>query len=128
MPHISSHFPIHLPRSLTTCPPFSLSSQSLGFTEEDSAGQTNIFAVEPKSYVQGTSLDETADDGNSTTSSAAIAGTVAAGAIFFGLSTLPASDVVPLEFASEYRTLSEYSQKFASESKPTPAAAPALAE
>ncbi len=35
--------------------------QALGFTENDSAGQTNIFAVEPKSYVAGSSADKTGE-------------------------------------------------------------------
>lgn len=37
--------------------------QALGFTESDSAGQTNIFAVEPKAYVAGGSDDKTASGG-----------------------------------------------------------------
>ena len=35
--------------------------QALGFTENDSAGQTNIFAVEPKTYVAGSSSDKTSE-------------------------------------------------------------------
>lgn len=35
--------------------------QALGFTDNDSAGQTNIFAVEPKTYVAGSSADKTGE-------------------------------------------------------------------
>jgi hypothetical protein len=35
--------------------------QALGFTESDSAGQSNVFAVEPKSYVAGSSADATSE-------------------------------------------------------------------
>lgn len=55
--------------------------QQLGYTEKDSAGQSNIFAVEPKSYVQGSS----ADSGKGSTPYSIVAGIFAVAAISAGL-------------------------------------------
>ena len=105
--------------------------QALGFTESDSAGQTNIFAVEPKSYVAGSSRDETEDAGNSTVGAAAIAGTVAAGAFVAGLLLLKDSTDVDLGPTGDFLTLSQYKAQFAAEvSKPVAEAvtAPAVVD
>ena len=95
------------------------SFQALGFVEADSAGQTNIFAVEPKQYVGG---NVAASD--STVGAAAIAGTVAVGAFIAGLILVQGSsvDVGP---TGDFLTLTEYKMQFSAEFK-TPAAAPAV--
>lgn len=59
--------------------------QALGFTENDSAGQTNIFAVEPKSYVAGSSADTTSAGGQTTLLIAGVAAAAAAAAVAGGL-------------------------------------------
>lgn len=61
------------------------SLQALGFTENDSAGQTNIFAVEPKTYVAGSSADNTSSGGQTTIIVAAVAAIGAAAAVAGGL-------------------------------------------
>lgn len=88
----------------------------LGFTESDSAGQTNIFAVEPKSYVQGSKNDGTSDAQDSTQGGAAIAGTVAVGAVVAGLILLSGGDpdVVSGPEAG-LKPLSEYASQFTQE-------------
>ena len=50
----------------------------LGFTDEDSAGQSNIFAVEPKQYVSDSNT-------SSSVGGPAIAGAVAVGLILAGI-------------------------------------------
>lgn len=59
--------------------------QALGYTESDSAGQTNIFAVEPKSYVAGSSADASADGSQATLIIAGVAAACAAAAVAAGL-------------------------------------------
>lgn len=106
-----------------------LSQQGIGFVEQDSAGQTNIFAVEPKSYVKGSNTDGTDNSANDTLSLAAVAGTVAAGAIVAGLITISGSfsdEVVPAP-SSEYKSLTAYSAQFTAElAAAAPVAAPEL--
>ena len=102
----------------------------LGFTESDSAGQTNIFAVEPKSYVQGSKNDGTSDAQDSTQGGAAIAGTVAVGAVVAGLILLSGGDpdVVSGPEAG-LKPLSEYASQFAQEvSSRSSASAPEIVD
>lgn len=109
-------------------PFFSLLKQALGFTEADSAGQTNIFAVQPKAYVAGTSEDDTGADGDLTNGAAAIAGTFAVGAVIGGL--LLVKDTAPLleDYPTEYLTLAEYKSEFAADLKTVSAPSPAINE
>lgn len=88
---------------------------ALGFTESDSAGQTNVFAVEPKSYVAGSSSDKTKAAGNSTVGAAAIAGSVAAGAVIAGLLLINGSNDVDLGPSGDFKTLTEYKAQFTAE-------------
>ena len=62
--------------------------QALGFTESDSAGQTNIFAVEPKIYVAGSSADKTASGANATLAIGVGAGMLAVFVLGSGLLTV----------------------------------------
>lgn len=116
---------------ITISPPLLPRLQALGYTESDSAGQTNIFAVEPRSYVAGSTRDQTKDAGNSTTGAAAIAGTVAVGAFIAGLILLNESSKTDLGPTGEFLTLSQYKAQFASESsaaRPAPVSAPEVVE
>eukprot|EP00887_Chlorella_sp_A99_P005792 scaffold1.g5792.t1 len=100
---------------------------ALGFTESDSAGQTNIFPVEPRSYVAGSSDDSTS--GLPTFVVGVVGGLVAAAAISAGLlansSGTGLDRVAP---SGEYKALSAYAAEFAGELAPAPAAAPGPAE
>ena len=58
--------------------------QGLGYTAEDSAGQSNIFAVEPKTYVAGSAKDPKAGSGSLVY--AVTAGVIGAAAIAAGVS------------------------------------------
>ena len=107
---------------------FPPSKQALVFTESDSAGQTNIFAVEPKAYVAGSSSDKTSDAGSSTAGAAAIAGTFAIGAVVGGLLLVKDSSPVLEDYPLEYETLTQYKSDFASEFKMVAAPSPAIAE
>ncbi len=101
--------------------------QALGFTESDSAGQTNIFAVEPKSYVAGSS----SDNGSSTVVPAAGLGLVAIAFVAAGLQWVTGSTAVDLGPTGDFKALSEYKASFEAEARAgvkAPAAAPALAE
>ncbi|EIE22445.1 hypothetical protein COCSUDRAFT_56129 [Coccomyxa subellipsoidea C-169] len=91
-------------------------SQARGYTEEDSAGQSNIFAVEPKQYVAGSSRDT----GENSNNAALVAGAVGVGILAVGLlalrGTQPNSAVAVQELrkeASNYRTLRQYKDQFA---------------
>ncbi|KAG7672234.1 hypothetical protein Ndes2526B_g06776 [Nannochloris sp. 'desiccata'] len=101
---------------------------ALGFTESDSAGQTNIFAVEPKAYVAGSSKDMTSDAGNSTAGAAAIAGTFAVGAVIGGLLLVKDSAPILEDYPTEYLTLAEYKAEFAADFKMASAPTPAINE
>lgn len=61
--------------------------QALGFTESDSAGQTNIFAVEPKTYVAGSSADKTAEGSQATLLLAGVVAAISAALVAGGLLT-----------------------------------------
>lgn len=69
--------------------------QGLGYTSEDSAGQSNIFAVEPKPYVADDSNDSI---GEGSTTFALIGGAVAtlavALAVVFGGASTEADDTL----------------------------------
>lgn len=103
--------------------------QALGYTDSDSAGQTNIFAVEPKLYVAGSTSDGTADAGASTTGAAAIAGSVAVGTVLAGLLLIKDADTVDVGPIGDYKSLNEYKAQFAAElAIAAPPAAPAVAD
>ena len=123
-PHLVFSFKILSPHRLFFSSPF----QALGFTESDSAGQTNIFAVEPKAYVAGSSNDKTSDAGSSTAGAAAIAGTFAVGAVVGGL--LLVKDVAPIleNYPTEYLTLAEYKSEFTAEFSSVAAPSPSINE
>eukprot|EP00873_Tetraselmis_striata_P018533 jgi/Tetstr1/438797/TSEL_027306.t1 len=82
---------------------------ALGFTDQDSAGQTNIFAVEPKSYVAGSS----ADDG-SNSSLYALGAFMVSATILSGAVTALSDNTVNNDLAA-YKNLSEYKAAFAAE-------------
>ncbi|BDA43445.1 hypothetical protein COCOBI_04-4570 [Coccomyxa sp. Obi] len=88
-----------------------------GYTEEDSAGQSNIFAVEPKQYVAGSSRDT----GENSNNAALLAGAVGVGILAVGLlalrGTQPNTAVAVQQLqkeAANYRSLSSYKEQFAS--------------
>ena len=85
----------------------------LGFTDEDSAGQSNIFAVEPKQYVSDSNT-------SSNVGGPAIAGAVAVGLIVAGIriiSTDEAAEVVVGPDAG-LQSLGAYAEMFAVKSAP----------
>lgn len=91
--------------------------QNLGYTEKDSAGQANIFAVEPQVYMQGS--DE---------NTALVFGVTALGmAAAFGLGyTLVTNKIDQVDEDLTYlmesgQTLSSYQNKFAPPPPPPPA-------
>jgi hypothetical protein len=108
------------------------SVQGLGFTDNDSAGQTNIFAVEPKSYVQGSQSDGTSDAQTSTQGGAAIGGTVAVGVIVAGIILLNGDSGVNTTVSGPeagLKPLSEYAAQFTSEiAAAAPVAAPSVVD
>lgn len=98
-----------------------------GYLEEDSAGQTNIFAVEPKTYVQGSAADDV--DNTATVSIAGFAFVFAMAAVGLGLLVNgQKSDVADFAPTGEYLALSEYKAKFAAELSSQVAAAPTLTQ
>eukprot|EP00193_Tetraselmis_chui_P008209 CAMPEP_0177765616 /NCGR_PEP_ID=MMETSP0491_2-20121128/8086_1 /TAXON_ID=63592 /ORGANISM="Tetraselmis chuii, Strain PLY429" /LENGTH=146 /DNA_ID=CAMNT_0019281975 /DNA_START=74 /DNA_END=514 /DNA_ORIENTATION=- len=82
---------------------------ALGFTEQDSAGQTNIFAVEPKTYVEGSS----ADDG-SNSSLYALGAFMFSATILAGGVTILSDNSVNNDLAA-FKNLSEYQAEFTAE-------------
>jgi len=70
--------------------------------------------VEPKTYVAGTKADQTTAEGNSTAGAAAVAGTVAVGAVIGGL-LLVTGDAPDLGPTGDFLTLSEYKAQFVTE-------------
>ncbi|EFN54658.1 expressed protein [Chlorella variabilis] len=95
---------------------------ALGFTESDSAGQTNVFAVEPKVYVAGSTADTTSAGNQATIFIAGVAALAAAAAVVGGLlaNTGP-SALDALVPAEDVKTLTAYSKLFAAELAPAPA-------
>ena len=91
----------------------------LGYLEEDSAGQTNIFAVEPKVYVGG--------NVSGAWPLALLFSLLAGGGIFYGLKTLQ-EDEATVQYTGNGQTLSAYVTKFTPKKVvvvPPPAPAPA---
>ena len=110
-PHTPTHplaTPTHHPHSHL---------QGLGYTDEDSAGQSNIFAVEPKQYVQGSARD---------TSTAAVpnfvyavtAAIVGAAAIAAGVSLAPTGEAKGPAYDRSLASVPAYAAKF--ETSPAP--------
>ncbi|KAI3423813.1 hypothetical protein D9Q98_009649 [Chlorella vulgaris] len=103
-------------------------NSALGFTESDSAGQTNIFAVEPKTYVAGSSADGTSSGSQTTIAVASVAALGAAAAVVAGLvANSGPNDLSSLAPEEGLKSLSEYSQLFASQA-PAAASAPSLVD
>lgn len=97
-------------------PKFSFSANkraALGYLESDSAGQENIFAVQPPQYVEGSVRDVNSDASANTV--------IAAGGAFLGLVAVAAGAVALLNLGaggiddSQFVPLSEYSAKFSAE-------------
>lgn len=102
------------------------SNAARGYTEEDSAGQSNIFAVEPKQYVAGSQRDEGA---NSNTIALVAAG-LGISILVVGLIALkgekPASSVAVKELRKEvtqYRSLKQLQDALAVVEAPPTASA-----
>ncbi|GMH44480.1 hypothetical protein BSKO_12432 [Bryopsis sp. KO-2023] len=101
-------------------PEFSFKSNtrsSIGYLEEDSAGQTNIFAVQPKQYVQGSSYDDTTGtDSNAVFGvGGAVLGLAVVGLGVTALTSLGGGDASVLaEDFSNLQTLSQYKAEFES--------------
>eukprot|EP01023_Acetabularia_acetabulum_P024926 TRINITY_DN2394_c0_g1_i1.p2 TRINITY_DN2394_c0_g1~~TRINITY_DN2394_c0_g1_i1.p2 ORF type:complete len:179 (+),score=52.76 TRINITY_DN2394_c0_g1_i1:99-635(+) len=98
----------------------------IGYVEQDSAGQTNIFAVEAKTYVQGSSMDSTTG-AQANTTFALTAGGLAVGAL--ALATLTNTFLAPdvteeIYVEGQYKTLTAYRQQFASDTGMLIATAP----
>ncbi|KAL4421479.1 hypothetical protein ABPG75_010770 [Micractinium tetrahymenae] len=101
---------------------------ALGFTENDSAGQTNIFAVEPKSYVAGSSADTTSSGSQATLLIAGVAAVAAAAAVAGGLlGNSGPTELASLAPSADVKTLSAYAAEFSVEFSPAAVAAPAPA-
>lgn len=86
---------------------------ALGYVESDSAGQTNIFAVQPPQYVEGSVRDVNTDSSANTTIAAGVAllGFIAVALGVTGL--LGQGDgAVSVPDSSETLSLSQYSAKF----------------
>lgn len=84
----------------------------MGYTEDDSAGQTNIFAVEPRSYVAGSERDVQTDP--NVNIAIVTAGALAIAAIASGLIiNFQSKPRAPIEEETgQYLTLSQYKDKF----------------
>mmetsp|Transcript_31160 Transcript_31160/g.101587 ORF Transcript_31160/g.101587 Transcript_31160/m.101587 type:complete len:154 (-) Transcript_31160:40-501(-) len=93
---------------------------ALGFTEEDSAGQSNIFAVEPKMVVAGSSADS-GDTGSPLAS--VVAFLVAGGAVGAGFLALSGQEAAPEKVVADGLPLSYYVKMFEA-----PAPAPVVVE
>uniref|UniRef100_A0A7S2Z1Z1 Uncharacterized protein n=1 Tax=Chloropicon laureae TaxID=464258 RepID=A0A7S2Z1Z1_9CHLO len=96
--------------------------KSLGFTEKDSAGQSNIFAVEPRVYVQG-------EENTALVLAISVVGLVAAGGLGYTLISEKEAEVdTDLAYLFESgETLAQYQKKFAPP-KPAPVAVPVAVE
>jgi hypothetical protein len=106
-----------------------LPPQNVGYTAEDSAGQSNIFAVEPKQYVAGSARDTvSAGVAVPNTVYAVTAAVVGVALIAAGVSLAPrGGDGVGFDPA--LGRVSEYAGRFEGRAAaPAPAAAPALVE
>ena len=87
------------------------SRAGLGYLEEDSAGQQNIFSVEPKVYVQGSATDEARGGGSLIYSAVALA---ASGAlVYIGLGALGGDS--PTESIPRGKPLSVFLREFGEE-------------
>eukprot|EP01025_Chloroclados_australasicus_P019766 TRINITY_DN20827_c0_g1_i1.p6 TRINITY_DN20827_c0_g1~~TRINITY_DN20827_c0_g1_i1.p6 ORF type:complete len:170 (+),score=18.56 TRINITY_DN20827_c0_g1_i1:51-560(+) len=98
----------------------------IGYVEQDSAGQTNIFAVETKSYVQGSAMDNTTG-AQANTNFALLLGGLAAGAL--AVTALTETLVSPSNVGyieGEYKTLTQYKTQFAIDTGMVVAEAPSL--
>ena len=89
----------------------SSSRAGLGYMEEDSAGQQNVFSVEPKIYVQGSATDEVRGGGSLVYSAVALVGSGAL--VVAALQGLGAGS--PTEAVPTGRPLSEYLKAFGEE-------------
>jgi hypothetical protein len=90
----------------------------LGFTSDDSAGQSNIFAVEPKQYVSDSNT-------SSNVGGPAIAGAVAVGLIVAGIRILTTGEAELVVGGPDagLKTLGAYAEMFAVKEVAAPVAA-----
>ncbi|KAA6427497.1 MAG: hypothetical protein FRX49_02160 [Trebouxia sp. A1-2] len=90
----------------------------IGYTEDDSAGQTNIFAVEPKLYLAGSARDVATDP--NVNIAIVTAGALALAAIASGLIiNFQSKPRAPIEDEpGNYLTLSQYKDKFSISNAP----------
>jgi len=87
----------------------------MGYTEEDSAGQTNIFAVEPKKYIQNAADDMASGSATSNLVIAISAFAVGAAILTFGIFVNRNDSESPIaEELGQFKTLSEYQREFSS--------------
>lgn len=87
---------------------------ALGYTQEDSAGQTNIFAVEPKKYIQR-GIDDQTSGSTSNLVIAVSAFAVGAAILTFGIFVNRNDSDSPIaEELGQFKTLTEYSREFSS--------------
>jgi len=93
----------------------------MGYTDDDSAGQTNIFAVEPRLYLAGSDRDVVTSPGANiaivTAAALAIAG-IASGLIINFNNKEPR--VAIEDEPGQYLTLSQYKDKFSVSTSPAP--------
>ncbi|KAK9859840.1 hypothetical protein WJX84_006835 [Apatococcus fuscideae] len=88
---------------------------AMGYTEEDSAGQTNIFAVEPKKYIQNAADDMASGSATSNLVIAISAFAVGAAILTFGIFVNRNDSESPIaEELGQFKTLSEYQREFSS--------------
>ncbi|KAK9802043.1 hypothetical protein WJX73_005455 [Symbiochloris irregularis] len=95
------------------------SPKQTGYTEKDSAGQTNIYPVMTKAYVQGSTNDSTTGS-KANNAIAAVAGIITLAAISLGIVAAKSSISDNFEDTQAqvglFRSLSEYKDKFSAES------------
>eukprot|EP00884_Botryococcus_braunii_P006326 jgi/Botrbrau1/15695/Bobra.4_1s0070.2 len=87
------------------------SRSGVGYTAEDSAGQSNIFAVEPKVYVQGSNKDTTTGSSDNLLF-AVTAAVLGIGAIAVGLSITAGTFSSGSVGEQSTVSLSQYKTKF----------------
>jgi len=99
-----------------------------GYLEQDSAGQENIFAVQPKRYIQGSEVDDTTGSAGNTffgVAGAALAlAVIATGVTALIVQTEKSGVSTAEQDFSGLSTLSEYKSKFVADARPEPVESP----
>lgn len=75
--------------------------------DEDSAGQSNVFAVEPRTYVEGSDSDQT----SVSLLPIAVAGAVAAAVVVFGLGLNGGSVDADVDYPGNTPSLSQLAER-----------------